>query len=101
MSIVVEVRDGGSRAKGRKAISADMAEKLAQRGANAGIYLSRTQDGLSLREIGEWAEGASDRGTWVACTQHYVASLEQQDQDLQWNAFQFQPMTTAGLTCGQ
>lgn len=72
MSIVVEVRDRGSRAMGRKAISADMASKLAQRGANAGIYLSRTQDGLSLREIGEWAEGTSDRGLWVACTQPHL-----------------------------
>lgn len=72
MSIVVEVRDRGSRAMGRKAISADMALKLAERGANAGIYLSRTQDGLSLREIGEWAEGISDRGLWVACTQQHL-----------------------------
>jgi hypothetical protein len=72
ISIVVEVRDRGSRAMGRKAISADMAAKLAERGANAGIYLSRTQDGLSLREIGEWAEGTSDRGLWVACTQQHL-----------------------------
>lgn len=72
MSIVVEVRDRGSRAMGRKAISADMALKLAERSANAGIYLSRTQDGLSLREIGEWAEGISDRGLWVACTQQHL-----------------------------
>jgi hypothetical protein len=72
ISIVVEVRDRGSRAMGRKAISADMAAKLAERGANAGIFLSRTQDGLSLREIGEWAEGISDRGLWVACTQQHL-----------------------------
>jgi tetrahydromethanopterin S-methyltransferase subunit B len=72
ISIVVEVRDRGSRAMGRKAISADMAAKMAERGANAGIYLSRTQDGLSLREIGEWAEGTSDRGLWVACTQQHL-----------------------------
>jgi hypothetical protein len=72
MSIVVEVRDRGSRAMGRKAISADMPSKLAQRGANARIYLSRTQDGLSLREIGEWAEGTCDRGLWVACTQQHL-----------------------------
>jgi hypothetical protein len=72
ISIVVEVRDRGSRAMGRKAISADMASKLAQRGANAGIFLSRTQDGLSLREIGEWGEGASDYGPWVACTQPHL-----------------------------
>jgi hypothetical protein len=61
---------------GRKAISVDMASKLAQRGADAGIYLPRTQDGLSLREIGEWAEGASDQGPWVACThQHLITAV--------------------------
>ena len=60
------------RAMGRKAISSDMATKLAQRNANAGIYLSRTQDGLSLREIGEWAEGFCDYGPWVACTQQHL-----------------------------
>jgi hypothetical protein len=76
ISIVVEVRDRGSRAMGRKAISIDMASKLAQRGADAGIYLSRTQDGLSLREIGEWAEGTSDQGPWVACThQHLITAV--------------------------
>jgi hypothetical protein len=76
MSIVVEVRDRGSRALGRKVISAEMVTKLAQRNADAGIYLSRTQDGLSLREIGEWAEGTSDRGPWVACThQHLITAV--------------------------
>lgn len=72
MAIVVEVRDRGSRAMGRKGISAEMVAKLAQRRANAGIYLSRTQDGLSLREIGEWAEGSCDQGPWVACTQQHL-----------------------------
>jgi hypothetical protein len=72
ISIVIEARDRCSRAMGRKAISVDMATKLAQRNANAGIYLSRTQDGLSIREIGEWAEGACDYGPWVACTQQHL-----------------------------
>lgn len=72
MTIVVEVRDRGSRAMGRKGISAEMVAKLAQRNATAGIYLSRTQDGLSLREIGEWAEGSCDQGPWVACTQQHL-----------------------------
>jgi hypothetical protein len=76
ISIVVEVRDRGSRAMGRRAISAEMVTKLAERNANAGIYLSRTQDGLSLREIGEWGEGTSDRGPWVACThQHLITAV--------------------------
>jgi hypothetical protein len=72
ISIVVEVRDRGSRAMGRKVISGEMAAKMAQRSANAGIYLSRTQEGLSPREIGEWAEGVSDHGAWVACTQQHL-----------------------------
>ena len=72
MTIVIEARDRCSRAMGHKAISADMATKLAQRNADAGVYLSRTQDGLSLREIGEWAEGLCDYGPWVACTQQHL-----------------------------
>ena len=52
MSIVIEARDRGSRPMDRKAISTDMAVTIAQRNANAGIYVSRTLDGLSAREIG-------------------------------------------------
>jgi hypothetical protein len=74
MSIVIEARDRGSRPMGRKAISTDMAVKIAQRNANAGIYVSRTLDGLSAREIGEWAEGACDYGPWVACTQQHLTT---------------------------
>lgn len=72
MSIVVEARDRGSRAMGRKGISADMATKMAARSASAGIYVCRTQHGLSLREIGEWAEGSCDYGPWVACTHQHL-----------------------------
>jgi len=74
MLIVIEARDRGSRPMGRKAISADMAVKIAQRNANAGIYVSRTLDGLSAREIGEWAEGVCDYGPWVACTQQHLTT---------------------------
>jgi len=76
MSIVVEARDRGSRAMGRQAIAADMAAKMAERHVDAGIYLSRSQDGLSVREIGEWAEGSCDQGPWIACThQHLVTAV--------------------------
>jgi hypothetical protein len=74
MSIIIEARDRGSRPMGRKAISTDMAVKIAQRNANAGIYVSRTLDGLSAREIGEWAEGACDYGPWVVCTQQHLTT---------------------------
>jgi hypothetical protein len=59
ISIVVEARDRGSRALGRK-VSSEMVMKMAERNTNAGIYLTRSQDGLSSGEIGEWAEGAND-----------------------------------------
>lgn len=74
ISIVLEARDRGSRAMGRKAISSEMAMKMAERNANAGVYLSRTQDGLSIGEISEWAEGANNHGPWVACTHAHLVT---------------------------
>lgn len=74
ISVVVEARDRGSRAMGRKAISSEMAVKMAERNANAGIFLARTQDGLSVGEIGEWAEGANEYGPWVACIHEHLVT---------------------------
>jgi hypothetical protein len=74
ISVVVEARDRGSRAMGRKAISSEMAVKMAERNVNAGIFLARTQDGLSVGEIGEWAEGANEYGPWVACTHEHLVT---------------------------
>ncbi|MGH9895111.1 MAG: hypothetical protein ACREA0_24635 [bacterium] len=44
---------------------------MTERSADAGIYLSRSTQGLGL-EIGEWGEGASSRGPWVATTPHHL-----------------------------
>jgi len=64
--LVVEARDR-STPLGRRAI-ADVANKaMAERGATAAIYLSHYRDGLAA-EVGEWAEGVSDRGSWIAST---------------------------------
>ncbi|MBI4242422.1 MAG: hypothetical protein HY613_11970 [Candidatus Rokubacteria bacterium] len=72
--IVVEVRDR-QQPKGRKAISEDLTAAMAERGAQAAIYLSRFRDGLA-KEIGEWAEGALEKGPWVACTEdHLITAL--------------------------
>jgi hypothetical protein len=38
------------------------------------IYVSRTPDGLSTREIGEWAEGVCEYGPWVACAQQHLTT---------------------------
>ena len=70
LSIVVEARYRGTR-KGRKAISDDLAAAMAERDANAGVYVSRTLDGLA-KEIGDWAEGDCDRGRFVACTHDHL-----------------------------
>jgi hypothetical protein len=64
--LVVEVRDRATRA-GRKVVSAAMDGAMTERSAGTGIYLSRSRDGLAL-EIGDWAEGAAERGPWVATT---------------------------------
>ncbi|MBD1832564.1 hypothetical protein H6F61_07610 [Cyanobacteria bacterium FACHB-472] len=65
--IVIEVRDRSSEPWGRKRISEQLNKAMAQRGANAAIFLSRTREGLA-REIGEWAEGEGNQGSWVATT---------------------------------
>jgi hypothetical protein len=66
ISIVIEVRDRCSR-MGRKAITETLETAMAERQANAAVYLSRTRDGLG-KEIGDWAEGECDRGPFVAVT---------------------------------
>jgi hypothetical protein len=75
ISIIVECRDRGSRAMGRKAISVEMSDRPGGRKADGGVYVSRTQSGLSTREIGEWAEGLCDKGPWVACTHAPISLL--------------------------
>jgi hypothetical protein len=48
---------------------------MAERAADAAIYLSRTASGFA-KEIGDWAEGTCGRGPWVACTEeHLVTAL--------------------------
>lgn len=67
LSIVIEVRDRSSKPWGRKPITDQLNKAMAQRGASAAIFLSRFREGLA-QEIGEWAEGENDQGSWVATT---------------------------------
>lgn len=69
---VVEVRDRQS-PNGRKAVSDGLSAAMAERGANYGLYLSRSREGLA-RELGEWAEGGCDRGPWVACVDEHLTT---------------------------
>lgn len=50
-----------------------MLTKLAERKADAGIYVSKTEDGLA-KEVGDWAEGTCEKGPWVACTHPNLAA---------------------------
>lgn len=68
--IVIEARDRQAPV-GRKAVSDDLTNKMAERDANAGIYLSKTPAGLG-REIGDWCEGECDHGPWVATTHEHL-----------------------------
>lgn len=64
--IVIETRDRQS-AVGRKVIADTLAKTMAERKSTAAIYLSKTAAGLAA-EVGEWADGTTDGGPFVACT---------------------------------
>jgi len=70
VTIVVEVRDRQA-GLGRRAISEGLSTAMAERIANAAIYLSKTREGLA-KEIGDWAEGESERGPFVATTHEHL-----------------------------
>ena len=71
LAIVIEVRDRAD-AKGIKRVTDDLRAAMQQRGAAAGIYLGRTSDAFA-KEIGEWADGSTDAGPYVACVDHSLA----------------------------
>jgi hypothetical protein len=68
--LVIEARDRKTPV-GRKAIADDLTVKMAERSANAAIYLSRGPDGLG-REVCDWCEGECDLGSWVATTDDHL-----------------------------
>ena len=74
LKIVVEARHRGNPV-GRKAISDNLSSAMDERNANAGVYVSATSDGLA-KEIGDWAEGQSSKGRFVAClNEHLVTAV--------------------------
>src|SRR5262249_24445108 len=64
--IVIEARDE-STPRGKKPITDDLGKGLATRGGHFGIYLAKTHAGLG-KEIGDWAEGRTALGPYIACT---------------------------------
>jgi hypothetical protein len=56
---------------GRKIVGRELAKKMAERKADAAIYLSHRGDGLA-KELGDWAEGECGNGAWVATTDEFL-----------------------------
>jgi len=69
-TIVIEVKDRQDKV-GRVRVSAMLSEAMPDREATAAVYLSRTRSGLA-KEIGDWAEGETTLGPWVACIDDYL-----------------------------
>jgi hypothetical protein len=67
LTIVIEARDRQTPV-GRKVISETLDKAMAERKSTSGIYLSKTAAGLGA-EIGEWADGTTNSGPFVACAQ--------------------------------
>jgi hypothetical protein len=65
LRIVVEARDRQDHV-GKQRIAQDLEPKFRERQAHFGIYVAKTQAGLA-KEVGDWAEGQSSSGPWVAC----------------------------------
>jgi hypothetical protein len=64
--IALETRDRQTPV-GQKVISDTLCRAMAERKAGAAVYLSKSSAGLAT-EVGEWADGTTDYGPFVACT---------------------------------
>lgn len=83
MDIVIETRDRQNSA-GRKRINDSMERSINERSATCGIYVSKDQEGLG-KEIGDWAEGQSSLGPWVATTdEHLITAIRVLIMNQRW-----------------
>ncbi|MBC1240555.1 hypothetical protein [Nostoc sp. 2RC] len=71
LSIVIEVRSRPSKPFGRQAITQHLQSAMVRRSANSAIFLSYSREGLA-QEIGDWAEGVSESGYWIATTHPFL-----------------------------
>jgi hypothetical protein len=65
LTVVVEARDRAD-AKGLKRVTADLEGAMRQRQATAAVYVGRTPAAFA-KEIGEWSDGRSESGPFIAC----------------------------------
>ncbi|MEH2302778.1 MAG: hypothetical protein V7K88_28335, partial [Nostoc sp.] len=55
----------------RQAITQHLQSAMVRRSANSAIFLSYSREGLA-QEIGDWAEGVSESGYWIATTHPFL-----------------------------
>lgn len=70
LRLIIETRDRQD-PYGLKKVADSLSKSMIERDANAAIYLSKSSAGLA-NEIGEWAEGDTERGPWVATTHEHL-----------------------------
>ncbi|MEH2319959.1 hypothetical protein [Nostoc sp.] len=68
---MIELRNRPSKAFGRQAITQHLQSAMVRRSANSAIFLSYSREGLA-QEIGDWAEGVSESGYWIATTHPFL-----------------------------
>jgi hypothetical protein len=71
LSIVIEARNRPSKPFGRQAIAQHLQQAMVRRSANSAIFLSYSREGLG-QEIGDWAEGVTEGGYWIATTHPFL-----------------------------
>lgn len=71
LSIVIEVRSRPSKPFGRQAIAQHLQLAMVRRSTSSAIFLSYSREGLA-QEIGDWAEGISESGYWIATTHPFL-----------------------------
>src|SRR3989442_986409 len=73
--LVIEAKawDNEKARPGRSTIGKSLNTAMIERDATLALYLSRSHTGLA-REIGEWAEGACERGLFVVTTEEHLTT---------------------------
>jgi hypothetical protein len=73
MVIEAKAWDSEKARPGRSAIGKSLNTAMTERDATLAVYVSRSHTGLA-REIGEWAEGACERGSFVVTTEEHLTT---------------------------
>ena len=68
MRIVVESKDQPSKVMGTKSIGDALYKCMLERKCETGLWVNKTEEGLSPTQIGTWGLGRNPAGNWLATT---------------------------------